>query len=345
MGKFYDWARRHPTVFGLLISGIYGLLMRLFFFDPEAMKRLGIDDLFFTTSVGFLFGAPLVMGYLTMAGDALKPEQQNLSFGRSVLRAIFLPWGPAFFSFLVILLAGFELMICLIMAGPLFLLMSSLGGLLAMAVLSRKPKNYSSFLVGLVFLPMIGSGLESQLPQPHNEYKVHNQILIDAPADAVWKQIERVPMIQEQEQTHSYLHELGFPRPLEATLSQPGVGGVRHATFEGNILFVETVTEWNPPRTLSFSIVPELAESQSAIVNSKILGGKYFDILEGSYYLEPVLGKNGEQTLLHLSSIQRVSTFYNLYSSLWTRWVMSQLQSYILNVIQQRAEQATTARQ
>jgi len=174
---------------------------------------------------------------------------------------------------------------------------------------------------------------------------VHNQILINAPADAVWKQIERVPTIQEQEQTHSYLHDLGFPRPLEATLSKPAVGGVRHATFESNILFVETVTEWDPPRTLSFSIVPELAESQSAIVNSKILGGKYFDILEGSYYLEPVLGQNGEQTLLHLSSVQRVSTFYNLYSSLWTRWIMSQLQSYILRVIQQRAEHPATVSQ
>jgi hypothetical protein len=322
---------------GVLASVSYGVVVRLVF-TWDLLKDSGLSELLLTASLGFLFGAPLVMGYLTLSGYMLQQPKDSNARNVPILNAIFLPWGPAFISFLIILAFGYEVAICLIMAGPIFLLMSSIGGLMALVFLGKAGGNsYKNVLAGLIFLPMVGSGVESQLPQPQGFYEVHDQILIDADVNTVWNHIERVTPILPEEQTHSYLHDFGFPRPLEATLSREGVGGVRHASFENNILFVETITEWDKPHQLSFEIVPELSEAKSPVVNDQILGGKYFDVLQGTYTLEP----QGEKTLLHLRSQQRVSTFYNAYSSLWTRWIMSELQSYILRVIQQRCEKTT----
>ena len=334
MDAFFSWAKKNPLLFGVLLSGSYGLIMRILIYS-DLLREFIKNDFFGVASVGFLFGIPFVMGYLTLAGYTERQPQERLQWS-DLGWAIVLPWFTTLASFVVILLLGFELFICLLMAAPLFFAMASLGGLLALFV-AHRGGNYQRVLAGLVALPMMGSAFESQVSQPPvSVHTVHNTIQIAAPVERVWQAIERVPEIQESEQSPSWLHDLGFPRPLEATLSRPGVGGVRHASFEDQILFVETVTHWDPPRKLSFEIVPELDQSASPVVNANILGGRYFDILRGTYELEPL---SGGQTLLHLTSQQRVSTFYNAYSSLWTRWIMSELQGYILKVIQQRCEQ------
>jgi hypothetical protein len=51
--------------------------------------------------------------------------------------------------------------------------------------------------------------------------------------------------------------------------------------------------------------------------------------------LEPLA--DGE-TVLHLSSRERVSTHFNAYAGFWTDAVMRSIQSSILQVIKQRAE-------
>lgn len=67
------------------------------------------------------------------------------------------------------------------------------------------------------------------------------------------------------------------------------------------------------------------------------IGGRYFDVLHGEYRLEVL--PNGD-TLLHLSSQQRLSTDFNGYAGLWSDAVMRNLQTSILEVIQHRCEHA-----
>ncbi|UOQ72606.1 hypothetical protein [Hymenobacter cellulosilyticus] len=75
----------------------------------------------------------------------------------------------------------------------------------------------------------------------------------------MWHNIIRVPAISAQDLGPSLVDKIGFPRPVEATLSFEGVGGVRHATFERGVEFIETVDVWEPLRRISFSIVPNTA--------------------------------------------------------------------------------------
>jgi hypothetical protein len=134
----------------------------------------------------------------------------------------------------------------------------------------------------------------------------------------------------------SWTHRVGFPRPIEATLSYEGVGGIRHATFERGVLFIETVTAWEPEHRLAFSIRADSTNIPPTTFDEHVtIGGRYFDVLNGEYRLEP-LG-NGD-ILLHLTSEQRLSTDFNGYAGLWTDAVMQSLQTSILQVIQHRCE-------
>jgi hypothetical protein len=145
-----------------------------------------------------------------------------------------------------------------------------------------------------------------------------------------------VPRITEAEHGPSWSHRLGFPRPTEAVLEGTGVGSIRYARFEGDVLFVEKVTEWEENKRLSFSIEADTKNIPPTTFDEHVtIGGPYFDVLHGSYWIEP---RGPDRVVLHLASDQRLSTGFNFYSQWWTVWLMNDLQSYILRIIKARAE-------
>jgi hypothetical protein len=114
------------------------------------------------------------------------------------------------------------------------------------------------------------------------------------------------------------------------------VGGVRHASFERGLLFIETVTHWQPPHVLRFSIAVDPAHTPLTTLDSHVtVGGAYFDVLTGGYRVEPL---GPDRVRLHLDSQHCISTHYNFYTSLWSEYLMAEIQNNILRVIKQRAE-------
>jgi hypothetical protein len=185
-------------------------------------------------------------------------------------------------------------------------------------------------------LPLLVAPWENRVLYHLELRNVENVIDIHAPADVVWRNIERVPPIRADELPSSWSHRIGFPDPVEATLSHEGLGGVRRATFAGGVLFIETIDIWEPQRRLGFSIQAQTDQIPKTTLDEHVrIGGEYFDVLHGEYRLEPLA--NGV-TRLHLSSRHRVSTDFNWYAHLWTDAVMSDLQKRILFVVQQRCE-------
>ena len=123
---------------------------------------------------------------------------------------------------------------------------------------------------------------------------------------------------------------------MEATLSHEGVGGVRQASFTGGLVFTETIDHWDSLHDLSFSIHANTSQIPPTTLDEHVqVGGRYFDVLEGEYRLESL---SDRETLLHLSSRERVSTHFNPYAGLWTDAVMRSIQNSILLVIKHRAE-------
>jgi hypothetical protein len=226
--------------------------------------------------------------------------------------------------------------ICIIMMAPIALVLGSLGGLAAAVVVNPdRPKFSMTSMLVVALLPFVVGWTEPRVP-PREIRSVKSDVVIHASPHTIWHNIERVRPIADNELPHSWNRSIGFPRPIEATLNSEGIGGVRHATFAGNVLFIETIDVWEPKRQLGFSIRADTSSIPPTTLDEHVtVGGPYFDVFYGEYILEPLDGGN---TRLCLISRHRVSTDFNWYARLWTDGVMRDVQQSILYVIKNRSE-------
>lgn len=314
---------RRYTLVSLALAVAYGLTLRWL----DGLQGPTAPGLLMTYA--FLFGGPFVIGFLFIS-ETPPPRKYKISLW------IFGPWLPTVLVFAFALLFKMEGVICVVMAMPLFFLSSSLGGVAAGLLARRKQRSSRATTLCLAMLPLLLAPAEARLDAPIQTRTVESQIVIHAAADIIWRNIERVPAISPSEIRSTWAQRIGFPRPVEATLSYEGVGGVRHATFERGLLFVETVNIWEPRHRLAFTIRADSAHIPTTTLDEHVtIGSRYFDVLDGEYRLEPLADGN---TLLHLSSRQRLSTDFNGYAGLWTDLIMQNLQTSILQVIAHRCE-------
>jgi hypothetical protein len=312
---------RNSTLISIIIAVVYGLTFRL-----VVGRNWTFNSGLWVMTTAFLFGGPLVIGVLTVGGasEALKKKMPFWIFG---------PWLPTTIVCALVFLFRVEGAICIVMGLPIMLFGSSVGGLIA-GLYARKLGR--STTVCIAILPFLLAPAQARLKDPMQFRTVSSEIRIHAPADVVWRNIARVPAISPNELQPNWTHRIGFPRPVEATLSYEGVGGVRHASFEHGLLFIETITAWNPEHRLAFGIHADTANIPPTTLDEHVsVGGRYFDVLDGEYSLESLA--NGD-ILLHLTSRQRLSTGFNEYAGFWTDAVMQNLQTSILEVIRHRCE-------
>jgi hypothetical protein len=323
---------RRLMIEGIGLGTAYGLFLRACLGNHMFSNWINAHDEYHLSgimTVGFLFAGPFAMGFLTVARAETRTQL-------SVWKLIFAPWLTVFVMMLAAALFAWEGAICIAMATPIALLLASFGGAAAGAY--RRIRKISRATVTCVaLLPFLAAITETRLAAPDQIRTVSSQIRIHASPQIVWENIERVPAIAPSELNLNWTHRLGFPRPIEATLSYEGVGGVRHASFEHGLLFIETINVWEPMHRLAFSIKADAAHIPPSTLDEHVtIGGPYFDVLNGEYQLEPQL--NGD-VVLYLTSRQRLSTSFNSYAGLWTEAVMQNIQTSILQVIRHRCEQ------
>ena len=313
---------------GIGLGTLYGVTLRVGMNVPQRLWWL--RDAAGVMTVAFLVLGPIMMGFLVVR----RAERGGripiaLWFGAPIL-SVTLMMG-------ILMLFAWEGAICVLMALPIAWVFGAIGGVLGgLSVRFSKISGRTTACVAV--LPFLLAPLEARLTAPTQTRTVASQIVIHAPAATVWRNIERVPAIAPSELHETWAQRIGFPRPIEATLSYEGVGGVRHASFERGLMFVETVTAWQAEQRLAFGIKADTANIPPTTLDEHVtIGGRYFDVLDGEYRLEPLA--NGD-TLLHLTSHQRLSTDFNGYAGLWTDAVMQSLQTSILAVIQHRCEHA-----
>jgi hypothetical protein len=317
--------QRYPFLFAIGLGLAYSLLAR-FGFDNAVFLKSGL------LSLSFLVIVPLALGAITAH---FIPN--TASDGWRLVGAPFL----VVLSFLVMtLLFNLEGLICLVIIFPVFLITATLGSHIyaSIADLITTKRDKTLVVAAFALLPFLASPVENRFDNPDDFKRVENTIEINAPAAVVWQHIIRVAPIRASDLGHSVIDDIGFPRPIEATLTHEGVGGVRHATFERGVEFIETVDDWQPLKQLSFSIVPNTATIPPTTFDEHVIvGGRFFDVLRGTYELRPA---GPGRTLLVLHSQQRLSTHLNWYAGLWTSFVMSEIQSRILVVLKHRCELA-----
>ncbi|MEY4488819.1 MAG: hypothetical protein RIQ79_1327 [Verrucomicrobiota bacterium] len=321
-------SRTKLRLLGIATGAGYGLFARLVFGG-----HMDTSDVFAVMTSAFILGVPIALGFVTIW---LGESGEKPGWRVCLLR----PWEAALVCLAACLALAWEGLICVMLWVPLVLILSSFGGLLAGLAwrVFRADRSRTLCLAVVALAPFAAAPLENLRVAATEIRHVDTHIDIHAGPHTVWQQIKTVPRITEREQRGEFIHWIGFPRPLEARLEGEGIGAVRYATFERDVLFIETITEWVPDQRLAFSIHADAKNIPPTTFDEHVtIGGPYFDVLDGSYRIE-ALG-NGV-VRLHLSSRQRLSTGFNFYSHLWTEYLMARLQNYILEVIKTRCEAA-----
>lgn len=319
--------RKYLVYASLALGLVYGLLTRLIFGLSEPGK------LFEVMSISFIFVVPVIAGFITIF---TWPINKRLPF----IYWIVYPWITGILIIFSALALAWEGLICAIIWVPIFMVMASLGGVIAGLVNRWRLKSRSKVMVltGFAILPFILSPIEQYLfPKPKINI-VTTHIAINADAETIWKNIKEVPRIKPNEQPFSISQTIGFPKPIEAKLIGTGIGAIRHATFKGKVLFIETITNWEPLKCISFTIKPSPNIPPTTFDEHVVVGGAYFDVLTGTYQIKK-LGDRKFQ--LYLTSKNKLSTRFNWYTELWTNFFMKDIQDNILMVIKRRCESSS----
>ena len=307
-----------PVLFLLMMRGIFGVS--------------AWENLFQVMSVTFLFLLPGIVGAMVILLSS-KEKVEKRSY------RILAPWVPVLIFLAITLFFAIEGLACWIMILPVFLVVASAGGLLAgyFKLKNAKSKGGDKIYVStLVLLPLLVAPLESMLPHPPEVYTAYTCIDIAAPPARIWPNVTRVRAIPAGQDKGWLTRFLGFPRPVKAELNYEGVGAYRTAYFTGGLQFHETVSEYENQRKMVFAIKAYPHEIPAATLDEHvIIGGKFFDVLTGTYELEQL---SPTTCRLHLYSHFKLSTQFNFYASLWAGWIMKDIQQNILQVEKSRSE-------
>ncbi|QBN17943.1 APC family permease [Flavobacterium nackdongense] len=311
------------TLIAFGIPTIYAVVLRLLF---------GIKDwngIFSVMSTTFLFFLPSIIGALTIYLSD-KDKVKKISY------RIFAPWIPIFLFLAITLLLAIEGWACWLMILPVFLIAASIGGLVGGYLKLNKINDRLNVSI-LIFLPLLISPIEQLIEKIPGTYDAYTYIDINSNAYKIWNNVTRVKTIEKEDDTGYLTEFLGFPRPLKAELNFKGIGAYREAIFTNGLIFRETVTEYQENKKMVFSIRANTYEIPSTTLDEHILiGGKYFDVLDGTYELEK-LEKNKYR--LHLYSKFKMNTTFNFYAGWWGKIIMQDIQNNILRIEKKRAEE------
>lgn len=307
--------------YGLLIIGIaigigYGLWTRITFGAAATLA-----------SITYLFIIPTILGIvpLMFADDEQLKSYKNI---------IFIPWLTVATFFLSMFLVGLEEMICLlVLAGPFFIL-GTIGAFVYSLVQINKRKRKGKLLT-LLILPFLFAPLEELIKSPSQTFKIENDVVISATAETIWQNIVEVKTIQKSEYNSGFFNKIGIPRPVSATVEKKELNGKRIGNFEGGLVFVETITRYEPLKTVSFDIKVDPKTVRENVFDQHVLNGNYFTFVDASYELTEL---SDGQVKLRLSSSYQLTSKINFYGKFWGDIVLKDFQSRLLEVIKNRCE-------
>jgi hypothetical protein len=306
-----------PFAGGVLV----GLALRLIFIgDPGEAYAAMMDS--------FIIGAPALVAVVTVYIAELKSRRSwSYYFVAPALANVLYVLGT-----LLILVEGW---ICAIIIFPFFALVGGLAGL-AMGAICRVTNWPRRAVVGCVaLLPLITGGLEQRLALPVRERVTEREILVDASAAAVWRELVDVRDIAPAELDDAWLYRIGVPLPVAAAADTRDGAHVRHMTMGKGIHFDQVATVWreNEHVTWRNHFAPDSFPA-GALDDHVRIGGHYFDVAETQY----TLSESGGQTRLRIRMSYRVSTQFNWYAGPVADVLVSNFAEVALGFYARRAE-------
>jgi len=304
-----------PIIVGLLVFSNYGFQWSKFY------NMMGIT---------FFLSFPYIIGVVSI----LFAPIEKIS---SLKYRLFHPWKILGIVVFITMVFRWEGWACWIMLVPILGIFLSLGGQVAGHFrLSQNKKGQQMNVSLMLLLPLIASPLESMMKIEPKVVETRSEIVIAAPAEKIWGNVTRVYTITKEEDKSRLTRLFDFPSPLEATLDKLEVGGYRKAMFTDGLVFHEKVTEYEDKKRMFFTINANTHEIPSTTFDHHLLiGGDYFDMLDGEYKLEKIDERHYK---VLLNSHFKVSTTFNWYAGFLGQMIMSDIQDNILQIVKRRSE-------
>jgi len=309
----------------MALGASYGVIGYKFFEKVFSEPTHGVSGLML---VSFLAGIPIAIGILV----GFSATRQNSA---SLLRPTIL---PSLSTALFVFAAGAILRegtICIVMAAPIFLILTVIGGIIGVLMSLFGGSHSSKLLSVTLVLPFLSAPIENRLP-PVTAYQTTTQsIYIAASPATVWHHINFPTDIQPKELDGGLVYLIGAPHPIEARTIEAKVGGLRKLRWERGVSFDETITAWEPNKHIAWNyhFRPDSFPSGS-LDDHIVIGGRYFNMTATSYTLTPV----GNGTQLSIEVLTSVTTNFNWYADFCAHILINDTAKTILQFYKHRSE-------
>lgn len=314
-------SRKTTLIIGLLAGVIYTFISMLIvnYFERNV-------------SVAFIIVLPIILGAIPVLFST-KEQLQAYKF------YLLMPWLITFTFFILSFVTGFEGMICLVIIIAPFTILGSLGAFIYRLIKLKQKGNGTKLYISFL-LPFLILGAESYLPESNQIHTVSTSIEINSTKSNIWENTKNVKNIKPNEIETHFIHIIGIPKPINGELDIEAIGGNRQITWEKGIKFVEKITDWKEGNSFSYDIdVDPNSIPPTTLDEHVMIGGKYFDVLKGSYKIDSIQNNKYKLTL---NCTYRVTTNLNYYSKLWADFILDDFNTMILEVIKGRCENNNT---
>jgi uncharacterized membrane protein YhaH (DUF805 family) len=237
----------------------------------------------------------------------------------------------------VLLLVAMEGVICILMAAPFALGLSTLGGMLGYTIQAHywRPKQTPAMLSVVLLMIPASFGIEHAAALQPPVYMVQTAIEVNAPPEKVWNQVVAFAEIPPPKEL---LFRAGIAYPMRAEISGHGVGAVRHCVFSTGP-FVEPIEVWDEPRLLQFGVTANPAPlneiSPYGNIQPPHLHG-YFVSEKGQFLLTAL---RGGRTRLEGTTWYHDAIWPASYWRLWSDYIIHRIHLRVLNHIKTTAEE------
>lgn len=264
------------------------------------------------------------------------------SIGRNWSRAAFLsvPLWLAFAATAIGVIFLREGIVCLVMVLPFWVGFGYLGiWPVYLYRRSRQIVDPATFRAhALLLLPFLALLVDQQIAPPRETRTVIRDIIVDAPAAAVWPRLLAIPAIAPDEGRWTVSQDLlRLPRPVAAHLTGEGPGAVRDARWQDDIRFQEIVTGWRPGETLQWRFAfpdPSIHQRTDRHIEPH---GRHLWIDSGGYRLIPLADG---RTKISLWTRYHLATPFNAYAGWWGELILGDIQNNILAIVAGRTRDA-----
>ena len=305
----------------IAFGAAYGLAMRFLF--GHFAQVFGTNVI----SFAFMLGTPFVIGAIVVYG--LRNTKPSIS------EMVFAPWLAISLALIGSAATLLEGSVCIVLAAPLFLFVSSIGGLIMGLVLRWSDKGKAT-LNSFLLLPIALIVIEPTASQQPQLLEDRVSIEVAAPPHRIWQEILNARNIRKEELPTNFTHWIGVPRPVEGVNVMTPEGEVRYSKWERGVNFSALITNRIEDRSITwhYRFTPNSFPDGSLDEHVKI-GGQYFGLDDTTFNLVPI---SANLTKLEIVSHYRVTTDINFYGVPIAQFIADDFMTTILHLYKLRSE-------